>query len=952
MKVLCVAEKPSIAKAISQILGGGAENSRVTGDKYTKNWDFPYAPRQAEFTVTAVRGHLLTHDFTDAYRKWHSCDPLVLFDAEIVSSVSADLRQVERNLVSEARSAQVLMIWTDCDREGENIGAEVVEVCRKGNRNIRVQRARFSAIIPAQIHRAAQNPVELDYRQASAVDARTLLDLRFGAAFTRLQTLTLQASLPDLDLKLVSYGERPCQFPTLGFVVSRYEQVQSFRPEQFWHIFMSATRRENGRTSECEFHWRRGHLFEFPVALVIYELVLDNPIARVAEVNSKPTKKWLLQKAGSRLLRLAPKKVLDVAEKLYQKGFLSYPRTETDIFDSQFQFKPLIEKHRQDDRWGTFATSLLNDDGFSTPRRGRKDDKAHPPIHPTANASNLTGDEKRVYEFITRRFLACCSKDAEGMETTVRVTCSGEEFSAAGLTVVARNYLDVYPYDKWGDKHIPLFQEGEEFIPSVCELREGQTSSPSLLTEADLVSLMDKNGIGTDATIAQHIQTIVDREYVMERTEGSVKYLVPSTLGIALVEGYNRIGFDKSLSKPQLRRDTERDMVRVCEGEKNKDQMMREAIEQYRAVFVRTREQFGQILECVRERVHGAPVARGGDRAARRGGGGGGGGWGGGPGGGRGGGGAPGPPPAGPPGGRGHPPRCWITFVTLRRCSTSSSATKEGVESFPVPTAASIRPNTNAASPRCNCDIPAAQRTVTKDNENQGRQFWACGKDRACDFFVWADGVDVGGDRGGGAAKRDEWRVPAKRPSSTQGDPGLLKAARMCGCDLTAVSRTVGKDGPTKGRKFWSCPNAEGARCGFFVWDEADSAEGAGNSIGSRNSGGPRSGECYKCGEPGHWSSNCPKAALGGGGTGGRGSSQQARGGGGSRDGECYKCGQTGHWSSDCPGGGSGSNYSSSRGGRTAPKRGGRSKRSSSTGQKRGTKRTSKFAAAEDEEDS
>ena len=67
----------------------------------------------------------------------------------------------------------------------------------------------------------------------------------------------------------------------------------------------------------------------------------------------------------------------------------------------------------------------------------------------------------------------------------------------AGLTVRERNYLDVFPYDKWSDKELPNFAEGEEFMPSVCELKEGQTSRPGLLTEADLVTLMDKNGIGT-----------------------------------------------------------------------------------------------------------------------------------------------------------------------------------------------------------------------------------------------------------------------------------------------------------------------------------------------------------------------------------------------------------------------------------------------------------------------
>ena len=64
------------------------------------------------------------------------------------------------------------------------------------------------------------------------------------------------------------------------------------------------------------------------------------------------------------------------------------------------------------------------------------------------------------------------------------------------MQIIHRNYLDVFPYDKWNGKHIPAFDEGEEFMPSVCELKEGQTTRPTLLTEADLVGLMDKNGIG------------------------------------------------------------------------------------------------------------------------------------------------------------------------------------------------------------------------------------------------------------------------------------------------------------------------------------------------------------------------------------------------------------------------------------------------------------------------
>lgn len=115
--------------------------------------------------------------------------------------------------------------------------------------------------------------------------------------------------------------------------------------------------------------------------------------------------------------------------------------------------------------------------------------------------------------------------------------------------------MEVYPYDKWAGTKLPDFQRGETFIPDSCELREGSTTKPKLLTEADLVGLMDKNGIGTDATIAEHIAKIIDREYVVAKKEGKENFLVPSTLGVGLVEGYNAIGFDRSLSKPHLRRE-------------------------------------------------------------------------------------------------------------------------------------------------------------------------------------------------------------------------------------------------------------------------------------------------------------------------------------------------------------------------------------------------------------
>lgn len=137
--------------------------------------------------------------------------------------------------------------------------------------------------------------MDLDHAQADAVEARTILDLRLGAAFTRMQTLTLQGRLAQLkDIGgPISYG--PCQFPTLGFVVSRYEQVHAFVPETFWYIYLSLSRdgskKKKDRT-ETEFNWARNKLFDFDISVAIYEGVLTDPLATVTKVTSKATKKW------------------------------------------------------------------------------------------------------------------------------------------------------------------------------------------------------------------------------------------------------------------------------------------------------------------------------------------------------------------------------------------------------------------------------------------------------------------------------------------------------------------------------------------------------------------------------------------------------------------------------------------------------------------------------------
>ena len=135
-------------------------------------------------------------DFEDRYRKWSSCDPAELFsEARVVTYVPEDKQDIKKNLEQSVRGCSDLILWLDCDREGEAIGFEVIDVCRAANPRLRIRRARFSALIPRDIHQAMQNLVQPDQSQADAVRARSEIDLRLGAAFTRLQTKTLQGQL-------------------------------------------------------------------------------------------------------------------------------------------------------------------------------------------------------------------------------------------------------------------------------------------------------------------------------------------------------------------------------------------------------------------------------------------------------------------------------------------------------------------------------------------------------------------------------------------------------------------------------------------------------------------------------------------------------------------------------------------------------------------------------------
>lgn len=160
------------------------------------------------------------------------------------------------------------------------------------------------------------------------------------------------------------------------------------------------------------------------------------------------------------------------------------------------------------------------------------------------------------------------------------VNVADEEFTGTGLVIFERNYLDVYIYENWSAKQIHNYEIGNTFEPTELDMVEGSTSPPSLLTEADLIALMDKHGIGTDATHAEHINTIKTRGYIGEINGG---FLVPGTLGMGLVEGYDSINLP--LAHPELRAELERDLKLICTGARDPAVVLREQVQKYKEVY-------------------------------------------------------------------------------------------------------------------------------------------------------------------------------------------------------------------------------------------------------------------------------------------------------------------------------------------------------------------------------
>merc|ERR1719189_30053 len=365
-------------------------------------------------------------DFLQKFNNWDRVDPGELFACGTEKKEATPKLEMPAFLASEAKNADYLVLWLDCDKEGENICFEVIDAVKpsmkkpSSHRKKSIFRAKFSSITDKDIIAAMNCLGEPDENQSKSVDARQELDLRIGCAFTRFQTKFFQGKYGDLDASLISYG--PCQTPTLGFCVDRHDQISTFKPETYWVLQVSVEMPGEGDSNRIMFlDWERVRSFDREVAVLFQGLVKQHTKATVTNVSSKEKAKERpialntveLMRVASSGLGMGPHHAMQIAEKLYTQGYISYPRTESTQYGENFDLKDVLKQQQNSSDWGEPCKELLSA-GLSKPRKGH-DAGDHPPITPCRAVSrgDLDGDSWRLYDYIARHYLATVSANCK-----------------------------------------------------------------------------------------------------------------------------------------------------------------------------------------------------------------------------------------------------------------------------------------------------------------------------------------------------------------------------------------------------------------------------------------------------------------------------------------------------------------------------------------------------------
>ncbi|MFF7885263.1 type I DNA topoisomerase [Streptomyces sp. NPDC007896] len=541
---LVIVESPAKAKTIKGYLGPGYVVEASVG--HIRDLPNGAAEVPEEYTGEVRRlGVDVEHDFQPIY------------------VVNADKKAQVKKLKDLLRDSDELYLATDEDREGEAIAWHLQEVLKP---KVPVKRMVFHEITKAAIQAAVANPRELNQKLVDAQETRRILDRLYGY---EVSPVLWKKVMPRLSAGRV-------QSVATRLVVERERERIAFRSAEYWDLTGTFLTGRAGDASDPSNLVARlttvdgkrvaqGRDFDSLGQIKgANTLHLDETNARalavalqdtnfaVRSVESKPYRRspyapfrtTTLQQEASRKLGFGAKATMQVAQKLYENGFITYMRTdsttlsETAISAARAQVTQLYGADYLPAQPRTYAGKVKNAQ------------EAHEAIRPSGDRfrtpaeTGLTGDQFRLYELIWKRTVASQMKDAVGNSVTVKIAGTASdgrdaEFSASGKTITFHGFLKAYvegaddPNAELDDRErrLPQVNEGDPLSAEEITVDGHATKPPARYTEASLVKELEEREIGRPSTYASIIGTILDRGYVFKKGTA----LVPSFLSFAVV---------------------------------------------------------------------------------------------------------------------------------------------------------------------------------------------------------------------------------------------------------------------------------------------------------------------------------------------------------------------------------------------------------------------------------
>lgn len=568
---LCIAEKPSVAKDIAEILGAKQRNDGYyEGNGYQVSWTF---------------GHLCTlkepHDYNENWKYWKLEDLPIIpanFGIKVINDqgVQRQFAVIERLV---ANCTEVINCG-DAGQEGELIQRWVL---LKAKCKVPIKRLWISSLTEEAIKEGFEklrDGKQYDNLYAAG-SARAIGDWMLGINATRLFTVKFGKGKSTLSIGRV-------QTPTLAMIVQRQKEIDAFVIEEYWEL--KTTYRET------EFACQIDRLKTIEKAQKGLEYLTDKEF-EVTSFEQKEGKEGnprlydltSLQVDSNKKHGYSADETLKHIQSLYEKKLVTYPRVDTTYLSEDLHPKiPGILKGMQ--YYSRFTEKLLQ---APIPKSKTVfDDKKvtdHHAIIPTGvSPSGITPAEQHIYDLVARRFIAVFYPECKVSNTTVLGKVGDLEFKATGKQIIEQGWREVYADQKAKkeaeeDKIMPLFVEGEKG-PHEPKIHHGKTSPPKYYTEATLLrametagrqvddeemrELMKDNGIGRPSTRANIIETLFRRKYMEKKR----KNLVATPTGISLIDTIQ----NELLKSAELTGDWEKKLRLIEKGEYDLEVFKRE----------------------------------------------------------------------------------------------------------------------------------------------------------------------------------------------------------------------------------------------------------------------------------------------------------------------------------------------------------------------------------------